>query len=84
MRTMWMFMFVILFLVSPQAWAGAAESLKYQSPFVLAEFAPDRPALTALAVDSLGKGKLDGNLLLSTPAAAATFEVRREGEKVEY
>ena len=84
MRTMWMFMFVILFLVSPQAGAGAAESPNHPSPFLRAEFAPDRPALAALAVDSLGKGKLDGNLLLSTPAAAATFEVRREGEKVEY
>ena len=81
MRTIWTFMLLILSLVSPQAWAGAADSPIYQSPFLRAEFAPDRPALTALAVDSLGKGKLGGNLLLPPTAAAATFKVQRDGAK---
>jgi len=83
MRTTWTFMLLILLLVSPQAWAGAAESLNYQSPFLRAEFAPDQPVLTTLAVDSLGKGKLGENLLLPPTASAAAFEVR-EGKKVEY
>jgi hypothetical protein len=84
MRTMWTFMLLILSLVSPQAWAGTAESLTYPFLFLRAEFAPDQPVLTALAVDSLGKGKLGENFLLPPTAAAATFEVQREGQKVEY
>lgn len=64
MRTIWTFVFLILALLSPQAWAGASNALNYQSHFVRVELAPDRPALKALAVDSLGKGKLAGNLLV--------------------
>jgi hypothetical protein len=84
MRTIWTFVFLILALLSPQAWAGASNALNYQSHFVRVELAPDRPALKALAVDSLGKGKLAGNLLVSPPAAAATIEVQRAGQRVEY
>ena len=57
MRNIRTFMLLIISSVSPQAWAGTPDSLIFQSSFVRAEFAPDRPALTALAVDSLGKSK---------------------------
>ncbi len=81
MRDIWILMLLIISLVSPQAGAGAADSPIYQSPFIRAEFAPDRPALTALAVDSLGKGKLGGNLLAPTLAAAVAFKVRARRAK---
>ena len=84
MRTVGTFLLLIFSLLSPQAWAGSADSPIYQSPFIRAEFARDQPALTALAVDSLGKGKLGGNLLLPPAAVAATFRVQRAGQKVEY
>jgi len=84
MLTKWTFTLLILSSVLPQAWAGTAESLNYKSLFLRAEFAPDQPLLTALAVDSLGKGKLSGNVLLAPTAATSTFETQREGQKVEY
>jgi hypothetical protein len=84
MRIKATFLLLILSSVSPPARPGGAEPLSYQSPFIHAEFAPDRPGLTALAVDSLGKGKLEGNFLLPPAAATAAFEVQRTGQKLEY
>jgi hypothetical protein len=73
-----------LWLVSPQALAQLAGSLTYQSAFLRVEFSKDQPAFVALAVDSLGKGKLSVNPLLPPAVAPRPFEVRRYGQRVEY
>jgi hypothetical protein len=84
MRFTWSLTFLLLSLLLPQAGASAASSLNYQSPFIRAEFAADRPALAALAVDSLGKNKLGKNLLLPPIAATASFEVQRGANEAKY
>jgi hypothetical protein len=78
------FILLTLPLVLAQALAGTGESLKFQSRFLPAEFAPDQPVFALLAVDSVGKGKLGENPLLPPAVAAATFEVQRKGQEVEY
>ncbi|MFN8006403.1 MAG: hypothetical protein U0V70_05150 [Terriglobia bacterium] len=59
-------------------------TLRYQSSFLRLELAPDQPALTGLAVDSLGKNKLGENSLRAPGAASRKYESRLSGTKVEY
>lgn len=84
MRRHWAFLVLSLWLISPQAFAALAGPLTYQSAFLRVEFSKDQPAFVALAVDSLGKGKLSVNPLLPPAVAPRPFEVRRYGQRVEY
>ena len=86
-RQPWAVLVLSLWLVSPPAVAEPDESLAYQSAFLRVEFSRNQPALVALAVDSLGKGKLSVNPLLApavVPHPYPFFEVRRQGQRVEY
>jgi hypothetical protein len=78
------FLCLILSVVSLKAFDEAAEPLKIESPFLRVEFAPERPALIALAVDSLGKGKLSVNTLLPQTGAASGQSARRNKSRIEY
>jgi hypothetical protein len=80
----WTLLVLSLWLVSPPALAELAGPLTYQSAFLHVEFSKDQPAFVALAVDSLGKGKLSVNPLLPPAVAPRPFEVRRYGQRVEY
>ena len=77
---------IALFLMIP-AWGLAvqpAEAPHFQSSFLRVELAPKQPNFTFLAVDSLGKRKLDRNPLRSPAAPAKTYEVRHIGQRYEY
>src|SRR5215831_16716206 len=63
---------------------SAGEPLQFQSPFFRIELAPDQPAVVALSVDSLGKGKLANNPLKPPPRSSSAFQVRRDGQRIEY
>ena len=62
----------------------AQTNLQYQSAFLRVEAAPDQPALAALAVDSLGKNKLNVNPLRPPGKAERSYELRRVGNTIEY
>jgi hypothetical protein len=80
----WALLVLSLSFISPRAFAGASKSPAYQSAFLHVEFAPDQPALLALAVDSLGKSKLSVNPLLPPVPAPRAFQIRRNRQRVEY
>ncbi len=68
--------FLIALACAPNAYP---QQSRYQSPYLRVEITTGQPAFAALAVDSLGKGKLDLNTILPSSAAAApasgwTFE----------
>jgi hypothetical protein len=46
--------------------------------------AADQPYFSQLSVDSLGKNKLDQNLVLPPAAAVSRYQVSRTGQTVEY
>jgi hypothetical protein len=64
--------------------AQSAKTLQYQSAFMRVEIAPDQPAFAALALDSLGKGKLSVNPLRPPARAAAIYTLRQTGSTYEY
>ncbi len=61
-----------------------AQDLNYRSPFLRAEMAADRPNFRSLAVDSLGKNKLNVNVMLPLATNEPAFQVLRNGETIEY
>ncbi len=78
-----------LFLTIPYVFAAGAlalggDSLTYQSPFLQVEFARDQPGFAALAVDSLGKNKLNVDALIRPAASSSGFRARRSGGRIEY
>jgi hypothetical protein len=60
-----------------------AADLAYRSDFYRVEAAADYPAFVTLAVDSLGKNKLDLNVLQGS-VASGRFASRNQGHSVEY
>ncbi|HXX24611.1 MAG TPA: hypothetical protein VEO19_15810 [Terriglobia bacterium] len=76
----------LLALVLPALGAAtpAETGFRYQSAFMRVEVAPDQPALVALAVDSLGKNKLNVNPLRPPAKAERVYELRRAGNVFEY
>src|SRR5689334_9352889 len=60
------------------------EALAYRSAYLKVGYSQDQPAVTALAVDSLGKDKLDVNGLLNPDKPSRAFSVRRRGRTVKY
>jgi hypothetical protein len=63
---------------------AASADLGYSSKFLKAALSSTQPAFEALAVDSLGKGKLSANLLHALPAPAASYTVKHMGSGTEY
>ena len=57
---------------------------QFKSSFMRVELAPDQPALTALAVDSLGKNKLSLVPLRAPGAPARKYELRQDSSSYEY
>ena len=57
---------------------------QFQSSFLRVELAPNQPAFTVLAVDSLGKKKLNRNPLRAPAAPSKSYEVRKSGTRFEY
>jgi len=64
--------------------AACAQDLHYQSPFFRVEMAPDQPNFVSLAVDSLGKNKLQGNVMLPLAPDRAQYAIKRDGDTAEY
>lgn len=56
----------------------------YRSAFLRVQMAADQPGFTGLAVDSLGKGKLDRNAMLPLAPSELRFRVRQQGQSVIY
>jgi hypothetical protein len=56
----------------------------FQSSFMRVELAPDQPAFTALAVDSLGTKKLTQNPLRAPAKPGKSYELLRMGRRFEY
>ena len=67
-------------------WASSlsGQTFEHRSPHLRVVLSADRPGFTELAVDSLGKGKLDTNLMLPAAAPAVSYAVVRNGDAVEY
>jgi Bacterial alpha-L-rhamnosidase 6 hairpin glycosidase domain len=63
---------------------GQTSGLQFQSAFLRLEFAPDQPNISALAIDSLKKGKLGVNAVLPLTASSETWAVTRKGNTIEY
>jgi hypothetical protein len=57
---------------------------QFQSSFLRVELAPNQPAFTVLAVDSLGKKKLNRNPLRAPAEPSKFYEVRKSGTRFEY
>ena len=64
--------------------SGPGDAPQFQSSFLRVELAADQPALTVLAVDSLGKRKLTKNPLRPPAKPDKAYEVRQIGQRVEY
>ena len=61
-----------------------AAAPQFQSSFLRIELASDQPAFSVLAVDSLGKKKLEKNPLRAPAAPGKSYEVRQVGKRFEY
>jgi hypothetical protein len=70
-----------LLLTAPAAWP---DELDHRSSFLHVMLAPDQPGIRQLSVDSLGKNKLEQNLMLPTAAAVSRYEVSRKDRSIEY
>ena len=58
--------------------AGGATDLEFHSAMFRVQMAADQPGFIALAVDSLGKNKLDGNVMLPLAKSTVSYKVSRE------
>ena len=70
-----LFISAILLAVASVA-AQRGQAPQYQSAFMRVQLAPDQPAFAALALDSLGKGKLSVNPLRPPAKAGASYQLR--------
>ena len=61
-----------------------ADTPQFQSAFLRVELALDQPALTVLAVDSLGTKKLAKNPVRTPGKPDKHYQVRRVGQRFEY
>ena len=64
--------------------AGAAQDLAYRSPFLRVEMAAEQVNFRTLALDSLGKNKLDVNVMLPLVAGGSRYQAFRQGQTIEY
>ena len=64
--------------------AQDAQDLRFHSVFLRVEMAAGQPNFKTLAVDSLGKNKLDLNTMQPLRVPATAYRVSRMGQRVEY
>ncbi len=84
MRTAISFLAAMI-VVNPASVTRAAEAHpQYRSSFMQVELVPDQPAISAIAVDSLGKNKLTLDPLRLPATAGTKYELRKSGSKYEY
>jgi hypothetical protein len=74
----------VLFLLTLGMANEPVAAPQFQSSFLRVELAPNQPAFTVLAVDSLGKKKLTRNPLRTPAAPGKSYEVRNSGTRFEY
>jgi len=70
----------IVFFVLP----ATSQVLHFHSSFLQAELAPDQPNFISLSVDSIGKGRLDRNVMLPLPRVDGAYRISSSGPTVEY
>ncbi|MCL5006397.1 MAG: hypothetical protein M1404_07655 [Acidobacteria bacterium] len=80
----WMLALISLVLVHAAAAQNPPAALNYESPYFKVALAGDHPAFVALAVDSLGNGRLQANLVRPPVPASRAFRVRSSAQSVEY
>jgi len=66
------------------AMIGSGMDLEIHSAMFRVQMATDQPGFIALAVDALGKNKLDGNVMLPLAKATIGYKVFRENRTVKY
>jgi hypothetical protein len=71
-------------LLALMVFQAASADLSYSSRFLKVSLSPAQPAFAALDVDSLGKGKLQSNLLHTPAAPAKAYRVRQTGSATDY
>jgi hypothetical protein len=64
--------------------AATGPDLEFRSSTLQVQTAPDQPGFLAFTVDSLGKNKLDGNVMLPLPKPASTYKASRENQTIKY
>ncbi len=62
----------------------SAQDVVYRSPFLRVRMATAQPGFAELAVDSLGKQKLDWNAMLPPGASGSRYVATRVGSWIEY
>jgi hypothetical protein len=72
------------FLMAAVVTIVSAQDLERRSPYLKLALASDQPGFTYLAVDSLGKNKLEPSLMLPPAPAAVPFKVVQNGPVIEY
>jgi len=80
----WIFVVPALVVASLAAAKEPGTPLLYQSSFIRVELAAEQPAIAALAVDSLGKGKLDVSPLRGAADATKRYTAQRSAKGCEY
>lgn len=58
--------------------------LEFRSSFIHAQMATDQPSFVVFDVDSLGKEKTNGNVMLPLEGVSEQFAASREGQIVKY
>jgi len=64
--------------------AACAQELTHRSSFLRVALDAGQPYISQLSIDSLGKNKLDQNLMLPPNVAPTRYQVARKGQTVEY
>lgn len=75
---------IVLPALAASCWGREPADLRYQSAFLRVELAADQPAFVALAVDSLGGGRLEANPLWPLAPSATRYIAKRTRTRVEY
>ena len=63
---------------------GNATDLEFHSAMFRVQMAADQPGFIALAVDSLGEHKVDGNMMLPLAKSTVRYKVSRENRTINY
>lgn len=75
---------ITILLAIGGAWNAYPQQLGFQSRYLRVEMASDQPNFSVLAVDSLGKGKLDLNAMLPPGKPDASYSPVQRGNAIEY
>jgi hypothetical protein len=63
---------------------ASSQVVGYQSAFLRVALAPDQPNFISFSVDSIGKNRLERNVMLPLGPAAESYLVSRNGSNTEY